>query len=186
MNGEEQQLIKQAKQGDVAAFEALVHLHAPLVYNLALRTLNDSQEADDVAQETFLRAWRALPRFQGKSRFSTWLYRITTNLCYNRLPRLRTEVEALEPDEQWPQSSNQPTVEAKLLQSELRQRLYTAVDTLRPSYRLLINLRHMQGLSYADVSEITGLPLGTVKTGLHRARQELRTRLITYVKENNE
>jgi RNA polymerase sigma-70 factor (ECF subfamily) len=82
-------LIARAQRGDASAFEALVNMHAKLVYNLAFRVVNDPHEAEDLAQEAFLRAWRALPRFRGQARFSIWLYRIVTNLCYNRLPHLR-------------------------------------------------------------------------------------------------
>ena len=95
---DEQTLINSAQVGDTDAFATLVMMHGSLVYNLALRTLGDAQEAEDVAQETFVRAWQGLPRFRAQSRLSTWLYRITTNLCYNRLPLLRQELVAMDPE----------------------------------------------------------------------------------------
>ncbi len=177
---DERQLIHRAQQGETAAFEALVQQHAPFVYNLALRTLNDVHEAEDIAQDAFVRVWQALPQFQAKSQFRTWLYRIVTNLCYNRLPRLKTELAALDPTEAVLLSDGRQTVERQLLTAELRDYLFTAIDNLPPSYRLLITLRHLQGLSYQEIADVTELPLGTVKTGIFRARQMLQERLVRY------
>lgn len=89
VNADERLLIARAQRGDASAFEALVIMHAQYVYNLALRVVDDPHEAEDLAQEAFLRAWQGLPRFRAQAKFSTWLYRIVTNLCYNRLPHLR-------------------------------------------------------------------------------------------------
>ena len=177
MTTEERQLIRRAQQGETAAFEALVQQHAPFVFNLALRTLNDAHEAEDMAQEAFVRVWQALPRFQAKSQFRTWLYRIVTNLCYNRLPSLKSELAALDPTEDVLLADEYQTVEGQLLTAELRQHIFTAIDNLPQSYRLLITLRHLQELSYQEIADITGMPLGTVKTGIFRARRLLQERL---------
>ncbi len=174
---DEQMLIKNAQAGDASAFAALVNLHGTLVYNLALRTLNDPQEAEDVAQATFVRAWQALPRFRTESRLSTWLYRITTNLCYNRLPQMKRELAALDPDTDIDLPDNRQDVEDVLLSAEMIEMVQTAVNQLPESYRLLITLRHMQGLSYAEITAVTNMPLGTVKTGIFRARRQLREML---------
>jgi RNA polymerase sigma-70 factor, ECF subfamily len=174
---DEQALIKQAQQGDTAAFETLVRMHATLVYNLAYRTLNNPQEAEDVVQEAFVRAWQGLPRFQAKSRFSTWLYRIVTNLCYNRLPRLKTELLALDTETAVTLPDTNATIENGLLTDELKAILHTAIDNLPESYRLLITLRHLQDMSYAEIAAVTEMPLGTVKTGIFRARRLLREKL---------
>jgi RNA polymerase sigma-70 factor (ECF subfamily) len=176
----ERALVRQAQEGDTAAFEALVNSHAPLVYNLALRTLNDPHEAEDMAQEAFLRAWQSLPRFQGNSRFSTWLYRIVTNLCYNRLPRLKAELAAVESDAEIELPDEHQAVETKLLTAERRAHLHSAIDALPESYRLLITLRHLQGMAYAEIAEVTNMPLGSVKTGIFRARRTLRDALESY------
>lgn len=176
----EQRLIRLAQAGNTAAFEALVHTHAQLVYNLALRTLGDPHEAEDVAQEVFVRAWRSLPAFRAESALSTWLYRIVTNLCYNRLPGLKQNLAALDPDEEVELPDERQEVEGVFISAELKQSLQTAVSHLPHSYRLLITLRHIQNLSYAEIAEITNLPLGTVKTGIHRARQLLREALKQY------
>lgn len=89
MPDNENTLIQRAQKGDHDAFAALVEEHQRYVYNLALRVIKDENEALDLTQETFVRAWTALPNFKGQSQFRTWLYRIVTNLCYNRLPNLR-------------------------------------------------------------------------------------------------
>lgn len=177
MDQAEQTLIKKAQAGNTAAFAGLVSMHGALVYNLALRTLGDAQEAEDVAQETFVRAWQALPRFRADSRLSTWLYRIATNLCYNRLPQLKRELEALDPDMEVNILDERQRVEDVLLTAELIEQVNTAVNQLPESYRLLISLRHMQGLSYAEIAVVANLPLGSVKTGIYRARQQLRQML---------
>ena len=178
MNEDDRDLIQRAQAGETAAFAQLVNRHGQMVYNLALRTLNNPQEAEDIAQETFVRAWQALPRFRGDARFATWLYRITTNLCFNRLPRLKVELNALDVDTAVTLPDQQVRIETQLLSTELRHQLHTAIDNLPESYRLLITLRHLQELSYAEIAEITNMPLGTVKTGIFRARRLLRDTLL--------
>ena len=92
---DERELVERARAGDVEAFGALVLAHQQFVYNLAWRSLGDEHDAQDAAQEAFIRVWQALPNFRGQAQFRTWLYRIVTNLCYSRLPRLRQQVAAL-------------------------------------------------------------------------------------------
>src|SRR5512147_704816 len=94
----EHSLVQRAQKGDQEAFASLVTEHQRYIYNLALRVLRNEDEALDIAQETFVRAWTALPNFRGQSQFRTWLYRITTNLCYNRLPGLRRSLNDLGDD----------------------------------------------------------------------------------------
>lgn len=180
VNQVEPQLIRQAQRGDAAAFSALVELHATFVYNLALRTLNNTQEAEDVAQETFFRAWQGLSGFRAEANLRTWLYRITINLCYTRLPQLKADLAAMIPEDEILLVERAQSVESSLVTAELRQQLYQAVDDLPETYRLLITLRHTDGYSYEEIAEITRMPLGTVKTGLFRARQQLRQALTTH------
>ena len=175
---DEQAFIQRAQKGDHDAFAALVNEHQRNVYNLAVRVLNDEQEAQDLAQETFVRAWMALPNFKGQSQFRTWLYRIVTNLCYNRLPNLRRSLNDLGDDvmEDIPETNfNNPAQEFE--SNETRRHLHQAIDDLGASYKLLITLRYQNELSYDEIASTLNLPLGTVKTGLFRAKEKLRAAL---------
>ena len=181
MGATEEILVRRAQAGDRRAFAELVLAHQQFVYNLALRALGDPHEAEDVSQEAFVRAWQALPRFRGQARFRTWLYRIAANLCYNRLPRLRRELDALGAEE----IANLPSESvgnplSGLEAQERRAFLHRQIDALPESYRMLIVLRYQQELSYAEIAEVVGLPLGTVKTGLFRARERLKEALLQF------
>lgn len=179
----EQSLIQRAQKGDHEAFAALVSEHQRYVYNLALRLLKNEEEALDLAQETFVRAWTALPNFRGQSQFRTWLYRIVTNLCYNRLPKLRRSLNELGDDviAEIPETETHFDNPAHSVESrELRSYLHQAIDRLDEHYRLLISLRYQNELSYEEIAVMLNLPLGTVKTGLFRAKEQLRRALETY------
>lgn len=178
---DDEAFVVRAQQGDKLAFAALVDRHATYVYNLALRVLHRAEEAEEVAQEAFIRAWRGLPAFQQSAQFHTWLYRIVVNLCYNRLPQLKRELARLVPDDAAQHLADpQQQVETGLLSAELERVLHQAIGELPEHYRLLITLRYLQELSYNEIVEVTGLPLGTVKTGIHRARALLRSALEEY------
>jgi len=179
----EWKLVQRAQAGEAEAFAALVAKHQLFVYNLALRTLSDEREAEDAAQEACVRAWLALPNFRGKAQFRTWLYRIVTNLCCNRLPRLRRELLALNETEAVSMPDDAPSSAnpaAELEAEERRAFLHRQIDALPRSYRLLITLRYQQELSYEEIAAVVSLPLGTVKTGLHRAKAQLRAALLKY------
>jgi RNA polymerase sigma-70 factor (ECF subfamily) len=174
-------LIQHAQAGDADAFGGLVLLHQDFVYDLALRVLRDSAEAEDVAQEAFVRAWLGLPNFRGRSQFRTWLYRIVTNLCYNRLPGLRRELASLGDDcldnlvcDEVLNINPADSLEAR----QQSAALHHAIAQLPDSYRLLVALRYQQELSYAEIAMVVNLPLGTVKTGLFRAKERLRQTLL--------
>jgi RNA polymerase sigma-70 factor, ECF subfamily len=179
----EQHLIQRAQNGDHEAFAALMAQHQLYVYNLALRVLKNEEEALDLAQETFVRAWTALPNFRGQSQFRTWLYRIVTNLCYNRLPNLRRSLSELGDDvmAEIPETGITFDNPARGVESrELRSYLHKAIDHLDENYRLLITLRYQNELSYEEIATMLNLPLGTVKTGLFRAKEQLRRALEMY------
>lgn len=171
----DQPLVARAAAGDARAFERLVERHGTYAYNLALRTLRDPREAEDATQEALIRAWRALPRFRRGARFRTWLYRIVVNCCYDRLPGLKRELAALDPADLPGLSSGGTLRAASAERQELRAALQQAIDELPDAQRLLITLRHLQEMSYAEIADATGMPLGTVKTGIFRARRALRT-----------
>lgn len=184
MQGSDEELVERARAGDTRAFAELVNEHQRFAFNLALRALGDLSEAEDVAQEAFLRAWQGLPRFRGQSQFRTWLYRIVVNLCYNRLPRLRRDLAALPVD----QAEELPSAEApdpthKLEAAELHGFVLRQVERLPESYRMMLFLRYRQDLPYEEIAAIMQVPLGTVKTGLFRAHAALRERLRELEKE---
>jgi RNA polymerase sigma-70 factor (ECF subfamily) len=179
----EQNLIQRAQKGDHDAFAVLVNEHQRYVYNLALRVVKDENEALDLTQETFVRAWTALPNFRGQSQFRTWLYRITTNLCYNRLPGLRRSLVDLGDDvmSHIPEPSLTKTNPVRETESnETRNYLHQAIDELDPNYKILIVMRYQKELSYEEIASLLNLPLGTVKTGLFRAKEKLRLALANY------
>ncbi|MBN1440956.1 MAG: sigma-70 family RNA polymerase sigma factor [Anaerolineales bacterium] len=177
----EAEIVARAQAGDAGAFELLVVEHQSYVFNLAFRVLGNEQEAEDTAQEAFVRAWQALPRFRGQSKFGTWLYRIVTNLCYNRLPRLRREFAAIGEEEivdhPDPRTGDP---DQGLENSERRAWLHRQIEALPETYRLLVTLRYQRDLPYEEIASITSLPMGTVKTGLFRAKEKLRSALETY------
>ncbi len=179
MSESETALVQRAQKGDHDAFATLVDANQQYVYNLALRVVKDENEALDLAQETFVRAWTALPNFKGQSQFRTWLYRIVTNLCYNRLPNLRRSLNDLGDDvmEDIPEPGfNSPAKEFE--SNETRSHLHRAMEELDENYRLLINLRYQNELSYEEIASTLNLPLGTVKTGIFRAKAQLRNALV--------
>jgi RNA polymerase sigma-70 factor, ECF subfamily len=178
MSDTETTLIQKAQKGDHNAFAVLVDEHQRYVYNLALRVVKDENEALDLTQETFVRAWTALPNFKGQSQFRTWLYRIVTNLCYNRLPNLRRSLNDLGDDvmEDIPETKfNAPADEFE--SSETRRHLHQAISQLDEQYRLLVTMRYQNELSYEEIAASLNLPLGTVKTGIFRAKAKLRNAL---------
>jgi RNA polymerase sigma-70 factor (ECF subfamily) len=168
--------VARAQGGDLAAFERLVREHQRYVFNLAYRVLGDYAEAEDVTQETFVRAWRGLAGFRGHAQFTTWLYRIVHNLCLNRLPGLRQQLLQTEPLEE---TLANPTDSLPEL-SEERERmvfLRAELERLPEKYRLVLTLRYLQNLSYDEIAATLDLTMGTVKTHVHRARELLTERL---------
>ncbi len=181
----EEELVRRAQAGNTDAFEELVLLHQQFVFNLALRILCDPQEAQDLSQEAFLRAWQGLARFRRKARFRTWLYRIVVNLCYNRLPRLRKDLLAGDIDDDEQAGLDLVSTAFADPQESLEQQaridfIHARVQALPEGYRLMVMLRFVRDCSYEEIAEIMDLPLGTVKTGLFRARRKLREALDRY------
>jgi RNA polymerase sigma-70 factor (ECF subfamily) len=184
----ESELVAALKAGDPHAFTELVERHSGTVYNLALRLLNNPQEAEEVLQETFLSAFRALDRFEGRSKLSTWLYRIAYNTALMRLRKhsvpLTSIDEPLATDEgqalprQLVDWSTLP--DEILLGSELRNVLAEGVAALPETLRSVFVLRDIEGLSTAETAAILDLTETNVKVRLHRARLALREHLTAY------
>ncbi len=181
----EQTLIFQTLAGDNDAFAVLVRLHQARVYNIAYRMVGQSGIAQNLAQETFLRAFRALDTFDSKKPFAPWLYRIATNLSINWIKRAKlpaismdvpypsdeTEAEPLE----IPDTYAEPAT--RFAQTEFQNWIRQAVLDLPAAYRVMVELRHFQELSYEEMAATLNLPLSTVKTRLFRARRMLRDQL---------
>ena len=167
---DELRAIARAKKGDAEAFEFLVSTYETSVYRLALRMCGNTHDAEEVAQEAFVAAWKGLPSFRGESKFSSWLYQLTTNAAIDFLRREKrhrgaTSIED-EVDLAAPGTPQQAAEE-----SEVRQALQQALDALSPEHRLL---RQMRQLSYEEIGRLLGLESGTVKSRLSRAKKQLR------------
>jgi RNA polymerase sigma-70 factor, ECF subfamily len=183
----ERELIGRARAGDEDAFAELVMMHADRVYGALRRFGLDPAEADEVAQEVFVRAWRGLPRFEERARFSTWLYRIAFNEAQRRLSRRPPpRAETIDPDRDDPVVSLPESArlgpEAQTLDREFEQTLDRALDELPPDWRSAVVLRDIEGLSTEEAAEIAGVGQAAFKSRLHRGRLQLRTLLEPYLR----
>lgn len=179
----EQELVSLAKQGDQDAFAQLVQANQDKIYSLALRMTGNPEDGADLAQEAFLRAWRNLPTFQEESSFSTWLYRLTSNLCIDFLRKEKRRKSAvtsisLDCDEDDSPPTEVPdhrfTPESELERKELRAAVGRALLQLSDEHRQVLVLRELEGLSYTEIAEHLALEEGTVKSRIARARISLR------------
>jgi RNA polymerase sigma-70 factor (ECF subfamily) len=171
-------------RGDLRAFEALVERHRDVVVRVAARIVG-REEAEDVSQDAFLRAFHRLPRFRADASFRAWLLQIAHNAAIDHLRRVgaaRTEDLEVETEGgrtfEKPLASRSPTPEQETERGERRAEIEEVVCRLQPAYRELIVLRHSHDLSYDEIAEVTGLPLGTVKNRIFRAREAMRELLI--------
>ena len=189
---DDEELVRLARQGDRAAFSALVVRHQNEVFTLALRLVGDRELAADVAQESFVRGWRALPKFRGDARFSTWIYRITVNTWKNRVrsEKRRSFWKTLPlslfhgEDEEDPEVAlpdNEPPLDKGLETEETARVVHEALMQLDPESRAVIVLRDIKGLSYQEIAETLSLAEGTVKSRISRARETLKERLKSFV-----
>ncbi|HOS42642.1 MAG TPA: sigma-70 family RNA polymerase sigma factor [Armatimonadota bacterium] len=179
----EDALIRRAAQGDAAAFDCLVEQYTPRVYALAYRMVGNSEDAQDIAQEAFVRVYHALPRYKGEAAFSTWLYRIVTNVCYDDLKRRRrrpatfTDLEHEEGDARAETLAGGESPEDAALRLERRRAVQAAITTLPEHFRAVLVLYDLQGFSYQEIADILKQRVGTVKSRLNRARNLLREKL---------
>jgi len=180
---DEKALVASARRGDAHAFNELVSHYQGMVYNLAYRILGDAEAAADASQDTFLSAYEAVGRFKGGS-FKAWLLRIATNACYDQLRlRKRRPTSSLEAiyTESAPSShfvNGRETPEEHALRQELGQTIQRGIDTLSADQRVALVLSDVQGLSYKEISRVTDVSVGTVKSRLSRARASLRDYLL--------
>ena len=172
---DEQQLIERARRGDMAAYEALVQQYETLAFRAAYLITRDDGEAADAAQEAFVRAYRALGSFRSGAPFRPWLLRIVTNLALNRLQANRRRLNMTERyTRQVLVETGHVSIDGLVLQRDQRQRLLQAVGRLNPDQQALISLRYFLELPEAEVAATLKIPIGTVKSRLHRTLAKLR------------
>ena len=180
----DQALVERVQQGDKRAFDLLVRKYQNKIVHLVTRYLHDSTEALDVAQETFIKAYRALPSFRGDSAFYTWLYRIATNtaknylVAQNRRPPM-DDIDAQDAEQFSGDTGlkEYATPEHLLLRDEIEQTISAAIEALPDELRTAISLRELEGLSYEEIAQVMDCPIGTVRSRIFRAREAIDERL---------
>lgn len=177
----EAELVAEALAGAQEAYRELLHRFERPVYSLIVRMVGDPGTAEDLAQEVFLKAFRSLSSYDPARKLSSWLFKIAHNASIDHLRRHAPETVPLEADPEeegrgWAAvlaDASAESPDGAALRRDLAKALERAIATLRPEYRGAVLMRYAQGLSYEEIVEATGLPLGTVKTNLHRARKQL-------------
>jgi RNA polymerase sigma-70 factor (ECF subfamily) len=176
---DEQALVAAARRGDTQAFNKLILTYQTLAYNVAYRTLHDPEAAADATQQAFISAFRALPKFRGGS-FKAWLLRIVTNACYDQLRRAKRRPASslddmlVDPDHSSLLTDDTESPEERAERQDLGFAIQRGLDELPPDQRLTVVLSDIQGFSYQEIAEVTGVSLGTVKSRLSRGRARLR------------
>lgn len=182
----DQLLVERARAGERAAFDQLVSRYQRRLMRLLTRLLNDPAEAEDVVQETFIKAYRALRHFRGDAAFYTWLYRIAINTAKNALLNRKRHVasQRVEPSLSRPEGSNEDerlrdinTPESMLASKQIAQTVNAAMDALPIDLRTAIALREIEGLSYEEIAQIMACPIGTVRSRIFRAREAIARKL---------
>ena len=179
------ELVQRARTGDHDAFRVLVERYQRRIAALALGMLHNEEDALDIVQETFTRAYQHLDRFKGEAAFYTWVYRIAYNLCVDQQRRTGQHAEVpmaideRSDDALLPLPDGPPEDEAfdRVRDAEIAERLHSAMSELTPDHRAVILLREVEGLSYAEISQVLECPKGTVMSRLHYARRRLQARL---------
>lgn len=170
---DERALIERCRAGDDSAFSELVDRYKNLVYAMVSRLVNDRAQADDLAQDVFLKVHRGLPYFRGDARLSTWIYRIVANVCSEARGRHLPEVPMDGGREDRPPIERGAS-DGAFADMELRDRLNKALAQLPEHYRFLVASHYLEGVQYDALAETLGVPIGTVKTHLYRAKRRLR------------
>ncbi|MFH2006908.1 MAG: sigma-70 family RNA polymerase sigma factor [bacterium] len=188
----ERRLLRRLRRGDQRAFAALVRTYQQRVFNMVFRMLGNREEAEDVAQDVFVTVFQSAASFRGDSKFSTWLYRVTINHCKNRLKYLKRRGrhmgrpldEIAEHELARGSGETQPTFHSSVPRPDdlaagrqLERIIQEEMARMEEDHRLLLVLRDIQGLSYQEMAELTGLNVGTIKSRLHRARLALKEAL---------
>jgi RNA polymerase sigma-70 factor, ECF subfamily len=181
----EKLLVKKSQSGDVESFELLINAYDKRAYNIAYRVMGNEENAKDMAQEALLRVFRSIKDFKGQSSFSTWLYRVVTNVCLDELRRRKNEkyvsmdstIQTDSGELHMELCSDKETPESVYERVEQRELITKAINELNEDYKSVIVLRDIQGFSYEEISNMLDCSLGTVKSRINRARNMLRERL---------
>ena len=180
----DQLLVERVQRGDKKAFDILVAKYQHKIVKLISRYIRDQAEVLDVAQDAFIKAYRALPKFRGESAFYTWLYRIAINTAKNylvaqgrRLPDADVEISVAEQYEGASELRDYATPERLLLKDEIERTVFDVIDQLPEDLRTAITLRELEGLSYEEIAEAMGCPIGTVRSRIFRAREAIHNKL---------
>lgn len=180
----DEELVQKAQQDDERAFGNLVERYETKVYSLAMKMLRNPEDAEDVLQDTFLRAYRGIKSFQGNSTFSTWIYRITANSALMRLRKKQLPTVSIDDADERETPINiadwSPGPVEQLLTKETQKAMDEAIEGLPPEFKQVFILRDVEELSNAEVAEILDLSVAAVKSRLHRARLKVRNRLALY------
>ena len=179
-------LIRRAAAQDAAAFEQLMLLHQKPVYNICWRMAGNAEDALDLSQEVFLKAYRNIGNFDERSQFSTWIYRITANTCIDEMRKrkgrqsfsLEEELEGEEGSMQRQVADAGETPEESMLREEQKSEILQALESLSPEHKVAVILRDIKGLSYEEIAEILELTLGTVKSRISRGRNQLKQEIL--------
>ncbi len=173
------EVLKRAQRGDEEAFSQIVSEHQNLVYTVALRILANPDDALDAAQDVFLRVWKSLPKFQGRSEFTTWLYRITANICLDYIKKRRKEKKVPlswsdEQEERFPEEGL--TIDDQMDRIEVKDKLEETLRMMNPIYRSALVLRDIYGFSYEEISRLLKISLQATKIRIYRARLDFKSR----------
>lgn len=181
---EDIQLIARARGGDEIAFRTLLGKYERAVFSICLRMVRNRDEAADLAQDSFIKVFAMLERYNPSYAFSSWLFKITSNLCIDYLRKRRIETFAMDApidgekgEIQRQYKAPDPDPEEEFIRKEKMQRLNEAIENLPPHYRIMLVLRHQENLSYEEIANSLDIPLGTVKARIHRAREMLKSSL---------
>lgn len=188
----DEELVAKSRDGDIDAFEELVHRYERKIYTIAYRLIGNRDDANDLAQEAFLKAFQGIKNFRGEASFQTWLCRITTNVCRDEIrKRCRKPVDHLddaiildEGEVTRQVATQEPGPEELFEQKELSEQIQKIINTLSPDFRLALVLRDIQGFSYEEISEQLDCSLGTVKSRISRARSYLKEKLLLEREQN--
>ncbi len=174
-------LVRKAKAGDGRAYDLLMEMYHDAVFNVVYRMVRNKQEAEDLTQETFIKAYNSIGSFNEEYAFSTWLFKIATNHCIDFFRKRKLKTYSMDEPIQYKEdeikheyASDDPTMEYRMISIEKSHLIRKAIDKLPEKYRLAIILRHHEEKSYEEIAQILNLPLGTVKARIFRAREMLK------------